>query len=172
MNRIAEHLAKQFDRSWEILIQAIEKVPDERWTACVESIDVPYSEMKGMNIWYFSNVVFHAIETVDYYTEDSPKGFKWGGRIGSTDWKTETPAMRATKITKKDMLEYISETKDRLNKKLSSFSEDDFFEQDGFKDYLESRLDKFIYTLRHSMWHIGELSRAIRDFECDRLQWQ
>jgi hypothetical protein len=172
MNRITEHLVRQFDRSWEMLTQAIEKVPDERWTDSVESIEVPYSETKGMNVWYFSDVVFHTIETVDFYTGDEPKSFKWGGRIGGTDWKTETPAMRASRITKKDMLEYISETKDRLTKKLSSFSKDELFEPDGFKDYLATRLDKFIYAMRHSMWHIGELGRAMRNWDCERISWR
>ena len=155
-----------------MLIQVIEKVPNERWTECVENINVPYSETKGLNVWYFSDVVFHAIETVDFYTGDSPKDFKWGGRIGGTDWKTETPTTRATKITKMEMLEYIKETKEKLNEKLTSFSDDDYFEQDGFKDYIPSRLDKFIYTIRHNMWHIGELGRAMREWDCERVSWR
>lgn len=172
MNRITEHLVGQFDRSWEMLTQAIEKVPDKRWRESVEIIDVPYSETKGMNVWYFADVVFHTIETVDFYTGDGPEGFEWGGRIGGTDWKKESPAMRASKISKKDMLQYISETKARLNNKLSSFSEDEVFEGDGFKPHQATRLEKFIYTLRHSMWHIGELGRAMRNWDCERISWR
>ncbi|MFX1606390.1 MAG: hypothetical protein ACFFDD_10825 [Promethearchaeota archaeon] len=172
MNRIAEHLVNQFDRSWAMLVQAIEKVPNEKWPECIESIDIPWSETEGMNVWYFSNTVFHTIETVDFYTRDTPNDFKWGYKIEGIDWKSESPSLTTSRITKKDMLEYLTETKDNLNKKLSSFSEDEFFEQDGFRKWQASRLAKFIYTLRHSMWHIGELGRAIRDWDCERISWR
>jgi hypothetical protein len=172
VNRIAEHLIDQFNRSWKILLQAIDKVPDEKWTDSVETIDKPWTETKGMNVWYFSNIVYHVIQTVEFYAKDNPDEMKWGSRIGGIDWKTESPAVTASRITKKDMRDYLEETQTILNDKLRSFSEEDLFETDGFSGHLDSRLMKFIYTLRHSMWHIGELSMAVRDFECDRLQWQ
>ena len=170
--KIAEHLIDQYNRSWVMLLQAIENVPDEKWTDSIESIEIPWSETKGMNVWYFSNVVFHTIQTVDFYTNDNPDDFQWGGRIGGIDWKTESPAVTASRVTKKDMREYLVETKDKLNEKLSSFSEEDFFEQDGIKEWQASRLAKFIYTVRHSMWHIGELGRAMRDWDCERITWR
>ena len=172
MNRIAEQLVKQFDRSWEMLTQAIENVPDEKWTDSVENVNIPWSETKGKNVWYFSNRVFHIIQTVEFYARDDPNDFKWGGRIGGIDWKSESPEETASRIMKKDMLEYLSETKGSLSKKLSSFSDDELFEQDGFSEWQTSRFAKFIYTLRHSMWHIGELGRAMRDCNCERINWQ
>jgi hypothetical protein len=150
---------------------AIENVPDEKWIDCIETIDKPWSETKGMNVWYFSNVVYHTIQTVDFYTRDDPDDFKWGGRIGGIDWKTESPDITASRITKDDMLKYLDETRTNLSDKLRSFSEDELFERDGFKEWQESRLAKFIYTLRHSMWHIGELGRTLRNYECDRISW-
>ncbi len=97
---------------------------------------------------------------------------KWGSRIGGIDWTTESPEVTASRITKKNMLDYLEETKTNLNKKLRSFSEDNLFEADGFSGWQDSRLAKFIYTVRHSMWHIGELGRAMRDYGCERISWR
>jgi len=162
----------QFEASWNMLYQSIENVPDEKWAIGIETINKPWSETKGMNIWFFSNTVFHTIQTVDFYTRDDPNGFEWGYRIGGIDWKSESPSVTASRITKKDMLEYLTETKNNLNKKLSSFLDDDLFEQDGFKEWQASRLAKFIYTLRHSMWHIGELGKSMREWGCERINWR
>jgi hypothetical protein len=171
-SRIVEHLIEEYDRSWKMLLQVIEKAPDEKWTAHVESIEMPWSETKGMNVWYFSDRVFHVIQTVEFYTSDNPEDMKWGGRIGGIDWKTESPDVTASRITKEDMLDYLSETKSNLEEKLNSFSEEDLFGTDGFKSYLACRFAKFVYTLRHSMWHIGELARAMREWDCERIIWR
>ena len=125
-----------------------------------------------MNVWFFSDRVYHIIQTVEFYTNDNPSDMKWGGRIGGIDWKSETPEVTASRITKEDMLKYMEETGNNLKAKLRSFSEDDLYETDGFKAHQPSRLAKFIYTLRHSMWHIGELSRALRDWDCERIIWR
>ncbi|MFW9786115.1 MAG: hypothetical protein ACFFE2_03825 [Candidatus Thorarchaeota archaeon] len=171
VNRIAEHLIDQFNRSWKMLRQAIENVPEEKWTEHVESIDVPWNETKGMNVWYFSNIVYHVIQTVEFYALDDPDDMRWGHRIGGIDWKSESPEVTSSKIKKNDMLEYMEETMTFLNDKLRSFSEDEMFEADGFSGWQDSRLMKFVYTLRHSMWHIGELGRSLRNFECNRITW-
>ncbi len=172
VNRISEHLIDQYERSWKMLRQAIDKVPDEKWTDSVETIDKPWNDTKGMNVWYFSNIVYHVIQTVEFYTNDDPDEMEWGHRIGGIDWKTETPEVTASRVTKKDMLDYMEETKTNLSEKLRSFSEDDLFDADGFSEWQDSRLMKFIYTLRHSMWHIGELGRVMRDWDCERVNWR
>ena len=169
---IVEHLVKQYDRSWNLLRECIENVPDEKWTVGIKTIDKPWSESKGENIWYFSYIVYHIIQTVEFYTYDDPKSMKWGSSIGGIDWKKESPDVSASRIKKDEMLEYLKETKEKLELKLRSFSESELFETDGFSEWQSSRLAKFLYTMRHSMWHIGELSRALRDYDCKRVKWQ
>ena len=171
-NRIVNNLIRQFESSWLMLRQSIENVPDEKWAVGIKSIDKPWSETKGVNIWYYSDRVYHIIQTVEYYTNDDPKIMKWGGRIGGIEWRKESPEVTASRIKKDDMLEYVEETEKKLREKLLSFSDSDLFETDGFSDYLDSRFTKFLYTMRHSMWHIGELSRALRDYDCKRTSWQ
>ncbi|MCK5152418.1 MAG: hypothetical protein KAQ65_11270, partial [Candidatus Thorarchaeota archaeon] len=109
---------------------------------------------------------------VEYYSNDDPKTMKWGSRIGGIEWRKETPEETATRIKKDDMLDYVEETEGKLREKLISFSESDLFQADGFSEWQDSRLAKFLYTMRHSMWHIGELSRAHREYDCKRISWQ
>jgi hypothetical protein len=171
-NRIIEHLVKQFESSWKMLRQSIENIPAEKWAAGIISIEKPWAESKGENIWYFSERVYHIIQTVEFYSYDSPDSMKWGSRIGGIEWRKESPEVTASRIKKEDMLEYLEETKDRLEKKLRSLSDDNLFETDGFSEWQSLRLAKYLYTMRHSMWHIGELSRALRDYDSERISWQ
>lgn len=170
--RIIEHLIQQFQSSWLMLRQSIENIPDDRWAVGIEIIEKTWAEAKGQNIWFFSERVHHIIETVEFYTFDNPGTMKWGGRIGGIEWKKESPQVTASRIKKDDMMVYIDEIESRLAKKLRSFTDNDLFETDGFSEWQPSRLAKFLYTMRHSMWHIGELSRALRDWECERTNWQ
>jgi len=171
-NRIARHLLANFEASWNILRQSIENVPDEMWAKGIEKVEIPWSETEGMNVWYFSERVYHIIETVEFYNRDDPSGMQWGGRIGGIDWKKESPQETATRISKDDMLEYLEKTRENLKKKLSTLSDDDMFEKDGFEKWQPSRLYKYIYTLRHNMWHIGELSKTLREYDCQRTEWK
>jgi hypothetical protein len=171
-NRVVEHLVKQFESCWNILRQSIMNVPDEKWAIGIEKIDKPWNQTKGENVWYFSERVYHIIETVEFYMADTPESMKEGSRIGGIEWRKESPEETAHRIRKDDMLEYLEETKESLEKKLRSFSDSDFFETDGFSEWQSTRLAKFLYTMRHSMWHIGELSRSLRNYDCKRTNWQ
>jgi len=171
-NRIIEHLVNQFESSWKILRQSVENAPDEKWAIGMKPINKPWAEAKGQNIWFFSERVYHIIQTVEFYSYDKPDFMKWGSRIGGIEWRKESPEATAARIKKDDMLEYLEETKDKLEKKLKSFSDDDLFETDGFSEWQSSRLAKFLYTLRHSIWHIGELSLALRSYDSERTSWQ
>ncbi len=171
-DNLIEHLVNQFDSSWKILREAIKNVPDDKWTEGIEPIKKSWTESKGLNIWYFSERVYHIIQTVEFYCADDPKSMKWGSRIGGIEWKKESPEETASRIKKVEMLEYLNEIKEKLELKLRSFSSDDLFATDGFSEWQPSRLAKFLYTMRHSMWHIGELSKALRDWDGKRVNWQ
>ena len=93
--QIIEHLIKQFESSWLMLRQCIENVPDEKWDVGLKVIDKPWAEAKGENIWYYSDRVYHIIQTVEFYTNDDPKTMKWGGRIGGIEWRKESPEVTA-----------------------------------------------------------------------------
>ena len=75
-------------------------------------------------------------------------------------------------ISKSDLLTYLEETENLLSKELKSLENDDFMKEDGFTfQGLESVLQKLIHLLRHTMHHIGELNKTLRDIECNRINW-
>jgi hypothetical protein len=170
-DQIAEHLVQQFESIWKMISQSIENVPNDRWSEGIEQIDTPWTESKGKNIWYFSERVYHIIQTIEFYSYDSPDSMKWGSRIGGIQWRKESPEVTASRIRKDDMKDYLEEIKEQLENKLRTFSDMAFYDTDGFSEWQTSRLAKFLYTMRHSMWHIGELGKMLRDCDCKRINW-
>jgi hypothetical protein len=55
---------------------------------------------------------------------------------------------------------------------IQSFSDKEMMQKDGFGEHLRSRYEKFLYLLRHSMYHIGELSRSLRERDNVKVIWR
>ena len=151
-------LLNQFAASWKMIRQAIECVPDEFWH-------------KGVNQWFFSILAYHIVETADYYASSDPKAMTWGQRAGY-DWEDVKDIEKDVlpRITKDLVLSYLKDVEEQIDNLLSSMSNDAFFNKDGF-DRFSSILEKLVYLLRHNMFHIGELFRALREWGCERPKW-
>ncbi|MHA2299953.1 MAG: hypothetical protein ACXACD_03260, partial [Candidatus Thorarchaeota archaeon] len=103
---------------------------------------------------------------------DDTEGIVWGGAIGGIDWKKESPHTTASRIEKNDMLIYLKKIESSLEAKLDSFSDKDLLEPDGFAKSHPNRLSKYLYLMRHTMYHLGELARVLRNCNCERLKWE
>lgn len=153
-------LSKEFKNSWNILRQAIENITDEHWLEIV-------------NDWSFSWTVCHIIETAEFYSRNTPEGMEWG-KITGINHETDTDEMKIQKqarITKELLLNYLDEIEERITTYIENTSDEDLFEKDGFDPHLKSILEKLLYLLRHNMHHIGELNKALRDWNCQRISW-
>lgn len=155
-----------------MLRQAIKNVPDESWSAGLDHRYGSWVDTEVMNIWYYSYVVLHLIESADFYSRDDTDDMVWGGAIGGIDWKKESPHVTASRIAKKDMLKYLAKIESVLEAKLNSFSDKDLLESDGFAKSHPNRFSKFLYLMRHTMYHLGELARVLRNCNCERLKWE
>ncbi|MHA2252071.1 MAG: DinB family protein [Candidatus Kariarchaeaceae archaeon] len=154
-------LLNQNDRGWKTLDQAIEVVPDDIFSTVI-------------NDWSFSFTVFHTIETAEFYARESPEGMKFGKRIGinwEQDSKEEIIEKKA-KITKEDLTTYLGEIRKIVAEKINSLTDKEIFMQDGFRERFTSIYEKYVYLLRHTMYHIGELARSLRDNEEVKIEWQ
>ncbi|MHA2303239.1 MAG: hypothetical protein ACXACD_20035, partial [Candidatus Thorarchaeota archaeon] len=103
-NEMVEQLKAQFCSCWKMLRQAIKNVPDENWSAGLDHRYETWVDTEVMNIWYYSYVVLHLIESAEFYSGDDTEGIVWGGAIGGIDWKKESPHTTASRIEKNDML--------------------------------------------------------------------
>jgi len=142
-----------------MLNQAIEKSTDSLWSAGGE--------------WMYSMNVYHIIETVEFYGKNSPKDMEWGKRAG-INWKEDSQqeiAKKKSMITKEQMKDYLDDIKLWFSGILAGSSGAVLFEKDDFS-WFNSKLEKYIYSLRHSMHHIGELNKTLRDNDLERIEWQ
>ncbi len=151
-------LLSQFRASWDMLRQAVDKVPDGLWH-------------RGSREWYFSLTAYHVVETMDFYSRDTPEGMRWGGHAGF-EWSEDTDVEREVlpKITKEIVISYLDDVSERLTTYLSSVVDADLRPQDGFH-WFSSIFEKLVYLLRHSMHHTGELARMLREWGCERVKW-
>ncbi|MFX1284571.1 MAG: DinB family protein [Promethearchaeota archaeon] len=154
-------LSNQFASSWKMLRQAIKNVPDTYWS-------------KEINDWSFSWNIYHIIETADYYKQSTPTGMEWGKRV-NINLKADsenTIKQKKAKITKDQLLGYLEEIEDQVSDLLENSSDEELLGKDEFDDGHLIILEKILYLLRHNMHHIGELNKALRDWQCERIKWQ
>ncbi|MFW9910471.1 MAG: DinB family protein [Candidatus Thorarchaeota archaeon] len=157
-DNIINGLHRQFTSSCKMLRNAIESVPEEKWH-------------EGSEGWFFSLTAYHAVETMDFYLRNTPEGMKWGGRAGY-DWdkSKDTRTDILPKITKEIVMAYLEETEDKLNDIFNSWDTKKLNAKDDFK-WFPSVFERMTYLLRHNMHHIGELSKTLRDWKCERVKW-
>lgn len=156
---VASAAIRQFERSFEMVRDAIRCIPDNLWH-------------KESNGWHFSLTAYHIVETVEFYLGNDPDVMKWGGRAGF-DWDEvkdiETEILPL--ITKDLVTSYLDDMKSSLSECILSYDQHSLMEQDGFH-WFESVFEKLLYLLRHNMHHAGELCRSLREWNCERVSWK
>ena len=104
---LAKVIDRQFGEAWAMLTEAIERFPDDQWRDAAIDYFVP------------ARLVYHAIETVEYYCQDNLKGFVWGGRFGM-DWDT---ADRNRLPAKQTLLDYLGDVRRKTSQWLMQLDE-------------------------------------------------
>ena len=154
-------LLNQFNRKWTMLQEAIENCPDELW-------------YKGGDEWIFSWIVYHIIETANFYSKDNPDEMTWGV-ISQIDWDNDSEEdikkKKEKNITKEIMEEYADTIKQQINEILSNTTDEHLLRKDDFH-WFNSIYEKYIYLLRHNMFHLGELAQLLRFTKCERIKWK
>jgi hypothetical protein len=157
---IGEAFASQYDKIWEMLLQAIDNASDDLWKYI-------------KNTWRYAWTSFHVVEVIFYFSLDDPKGMKWGERV-NINWEKDndvTSSEKMAKITKELVREFIEEVRDRWSIKIQEKSNDHFLSKDDFGTFT-SNLERHIYSIRHAAHHIGELNTELRDFDDKTIHWE
>lgn len=157
---IVNSLLKQVNACHSLIHQAIDKAPDDR-----------FNETK--NNWMYNWVIYHIIETIEYYNSDDPNLFVWGRKAGiKAKEETKEEVMEKKKnITKSMLKDYVLELSDKCITKIQSYADVDLLAKDKFH-WFDSILGKYLYLLRHSMFHLGELSQTLRNWDCEHILWE
>ncbi|MFW9966238.1 MAG: DinB family protein, partial [Candidatus Thorarchaeota archaeon] len=142
---IPKALMAQYTSVWKMLEDAIKNVPDDRWH-------------DGVGQWYYSQTAYHIIETAEFYLGSDPDIMKWGSRAGiNWDEVTSVEKEALPRLTKELVNSYLQEIGQKWADTLKSVSDVALLETDGFH-WISSILEKLMYLLRHSNYHIGELN--------------
>lgn len=123
------------------------------------------------NNWMYGYVLFHAIEAIEYYMSDSSKGWIPLSGVSENSEEKETETLKTQ--NQKFFKNYLEKVESRTFEVLEKFNDKDLLETDGFSERgFTSRLHKLSYVIRHSMVHLGELSKTLRSLGIKSIKWE
>ncbi|OPZ84991.1 MAG: DinB superfamily protein [bacterium ADurb.Bin429] len=157
-NHIVTTLRNQFARVWAMWRSEIGNIPEAEW--------------RSGDLDYLTPVrhACHAFETADFYTGIIPADqFPWG-RHYAGNWEGSPVAELPDHAGILSLLEKIAELVDT---RLTALSDDDLNASDPVFPWTGgTRLDTFLYLLRHTQHHLGELHAELRRRNIPRAAWK
>ncbi len=156
MVTIAEVLVRQYGSCFSTLRETIEGCPDAEWRSSDNPRFIP------------SRLALHILETVDYYN-------------GATREFTESPFGDSETLapdalpSRENIFGYFEEVRGKLIKKVCSLGDEDLLAPETvFSDREEgyTLLDLYLYTLRHTQHHAGQLVEEMRRRGISGPRWR
>ncbi len=91
----------------------------------------------------------------------------WAERFG-VDWETR----EAEKLPDREpMLDYLEEIRGNMRGKLRSMSDEAILSEHPFPWTGATVLERMVYTLRHSMFHLGQIQADLRRRGLKGAEW-
>ena len=123
------------------------------------------------NNWRYGTFLWHAIETIEFYMSDSAEDFT--PLTEASDKSLEKEIEIINSKDKSFFEKHLADVETKTYDVLGKMSEKDLLETDGFaKMGFVSRLHKYLYMIRHTMVHLGELSKTLRDRGVKGIKWE
>jgi len=153
---IAAELAGQFDRTWRMFRQAVERFPQDQWLAGDVTSLVPARQ------------AYHVVEMADYFTSPAPDQFAWC-RFGSF-WDTS----RVQKLpSRQELLAYLEEVQQRVDAWLGGRTDEEMLSPDALFGWTgQSLLGRAVHLLRHTQHHLAEMNAELRRRNLPILDWR
>lgn len=143
---IREDLIKQYAHTWRVFERLVKDFDTDAWLQIGRGAINP------------ARLSFHILQSVKYYLEDSSIILFASGKSFESYWETtkeeELPSQN-------DVLVCIFEMNEKTEKWLSKM--DYSAEQSSFKWAGETKFGVSIFLLRHTLFHIGELSSLLNE---------
>lgn len=153
---IRDDLADQFGRALKMLRATIRNIPSEHWVNGGKEMFIP------------AVIAFHAVESIDFYFSGSAQ-FEWGKRFRGPWWKIAREALP----TKDEMLVYLEEMEEKVTGYFADCDDDDLLKAFDLYDWSGSTwLGHFIYAIRHTMHHQGQLAALQMEFGVEGDTWE
>ena len=158
MTSIAQALKLEMESIFKMLKEAVSRIEGDFWK-------------ESKNNWMYGMFLWHTIETIEFYMSDSEEAFQ-----PLSDVTQHSEEKEIAIILTKDKVffeKYLADVESQTFDILEKLSEDDFLANDGFANRgAISRLHKYLYMIRHTMVHLGELSKTLRDRNGKGIRWE
>lgn len=154
---IGKAIIENLSLTWDMYSEAINRIPNEHWRTGEIDYLIP------------ARLMLHAIETIDYYSSESPNDFKHGYRF-HIDRKTASPNQLPDKIQLK---KYLDEVKKKTESWLGRLEDKNFLSPESEFPWTGSTvLSRVLYLLEHCRQHFGELNAELRRRGLPRIKWK
>jgi len=152
----SDGLAAQAERQWAMFRATVERLTDDQWYAGDNPGQVP--------AWQ----AFHALLWAEYYVQADPKNFNPRGRFGVSDRDAPSSLPSRTAV-----LAYIDEVAAQTDTFLRSLDSEALLAPEPLFPWTGATvLERVVYTLRHTTYHLGELSATLRLHGAESTEWQ
>jgi len=137
-------LIEQYKHTFRIVNQEIERFTDQDWLEGFSFFQVPV------------NQAVHLLDCLDFYfREDEVDDYQWGYRFGGGWWELDEEQLPG----KNEVLDYTRELEYLILEKLASLDDVSLSETSPIQfEWAQTRLGLYIYALRHTLHHHGELA--------------
>ena len=137
-------LVNQYRRSLNMLYTEVERFDGEQWVTGISFFQVPVKQ------------AMHIVDCLDYYfSGKTGDQYKWGHRFGGGWWELADSQLP----DKATLLEYARELEERIIGELTALDDKDLSKPFEIADGSgKTMLGHYVYALRHSMHHHGELA--------------
>ena len=145
MSRTAvKDLMDQYQRSFRMLTDEMHRFDETQWVTGLGFFQVP------------CKVAMHIVDCLDYYfSGKGSDGYTWGHRFGGGWWELADDQLPAAG----EVMTYAAEIEARVVQELDSLEDDDLAGPVRIEDGSgATMLGHYVYALRHTMHHHGELS--------------
>ncbi len=154
MNELKKILWNQFGAAIDMLESAINFCPEELW-------------ISDKNYWY---TVYHTLFYLDYYLSEDTISFIPPPPFTLSEFDA-SGVLPDTVYTKEELLNYLEISRKKCFDMIADMSEENSKKRfiNEYRNY--SRLEIFIYNMRHVQHHTGQLNLLLRQNINDVPRW-
>ena len=137
---------KQYEHTWRVFERIVKDFDNDAWVHTGRGVITP------------ARIAFHILQGVKYYIKDSTTTLFASGKSFESNWET---VQEKDLPSQNDILACIGELKTKTEKWLSEMnlnSKNESFEWAG-----ETKLGVVLFLLRHTVYHMGELSSLLNE---------
>lgn len=144
MNKtVVNDLVDQYQRAFRMLYTTLEEFSEQQWLTGISFFIIPV------------RLSLHIVDTLDYYFSGRmPEAYVWGYRFGGGWWELGQDQLPA----KAAVVDYLREVEARAVAELTALEDADLSRPYEIDDSGDTYLGHYIYALRHTMHHQGQLS--------------